>query len=347
MRPNSTRNQHYLSRIEQKLNACNPESTSGKLKIYSFRIGKPNRYELALESPRGRPIASSLSFLDLFSFDVSGGSRLRFNLESLFQRYETNIESLTDCLLKKLADGRGDIETEIVDLFAAKFLNFVRNPFCFDKVLNSFPGVETFEPTDPKLRATYRRIIFGKKPQQAYVCQQLGINDQKYTRWFCLLFMLLEPMVPGLPNLFEGVISGLLQNRKTHIAAYVGLYDEARCLLSDRGYCQTVPEGPHMGMSFNLYSQGFIEYIFAEAATLLADHVQSEFLSQALATWEQRSKSTVSVTVIRNDRNMLVRYDRRVIEFSDKRVLFGKRESRSSLTGSFPSGVVRAGHIAQ
>jgi hypothetical protein len=56
---------------------------------------------------------------DLFSFDVPGGS--------------------------------GDMKAEIIDLFAAKLLNFIRNPFCIEKVLNSFPGVASYDPTDPAL----------------------------------------------------------------------------------------------------------------------------------------------------------------------------------------------------
>jgi hypothetical protein len=34
-----------------------------------------------------------------------------------------------------------DIKAEIVDLFAVKLLNFIRNPFCIEKVLNPSPGM--------------------------------------------------------------------------------------------------------------------------------------------------------------------------------------------------------------
>src|ERR1700730_11095979 len=115
---NVTRNQHYLSRVEQKLNACNPDSKSRRFRIYSFRLVDRERYEIALESPHGRLIDSSLSLLDLFSFDVSGGGRLRLNLESLFHKYEENIERDTENLLKKLAVTNSDVSSEIVDLFA-------------------------------------------------------------------------------------------------------------------------------------------------------------------------------------------------------------------------------------
>jgi hypothetical protein len=178
MRGNATRNQHFLPRVEQKLNALNPGSTSGKFRIYSFRLVNRQTYEIALENPRGHSIDATLSMLDLFSFDVPGGSRLRVNLEELFHKYEVNVESHTRGLLAKLAVRDADIKAEIIDLFAEKLLNFIRNPFCIEKVLNSFPGIASYEPTDPELLATYLKIVTGRKPHQAYLCAHLGISDQ-------------------------------------------------------------------------------------------------------------------------------------------------------------------------
>jgi hypothetical protein len=54
------------------------------------------------------------------------------NFESLFQKYEANIEDHTKGLLGKLNSRSGDIKAEIIDLFAAKLLNFVRNPFSIE-----------------------------------------------------------------------------------------------------------------------------------------------------------------------------------------------------------------------
>ena len=70
MRGNATRNQHFLPRVEQKLNALNPGSISGKFRIYSFLMVNRQTYEIALENPRGHSIDAALSMLDLFSFDV-------------------------------------------------------------------------------------------------------------------------------------------------------------------------------------------------------------------------------------------------------------------------------------
>jgi hypothetical protein len=205
MLENDTRNQHFLTRVEQKLNAMNPQADARKLRIYSFEVVNRENYTLALENQNGRPIGSNLSLFDLFSFDVPGGSRLRLNFESLFHKYEAHIEAHTKSLLAKLNARSGDIKVEIIDLFAAKLLNFVRNPFSIVKVLNSFSDFASYNPTDAALLADYRRIVSGRKPHQAHLCAQLGISDSQYVEWLRLLFMLLVPMAVSLRRRPSGV----------------------------------------------------------------------------------------------------------------------------------------------
>ena len=120
--------------------------------------------------------------------------------------------------------------------------------------------------------------------------------------------------------LFEGTIKGLMENRKTQAAAFLWVYDDARCLLSDRGYCQPIEEAAHMSMSFNLCSNAFIDYAFFDMAVLLRDRASPEFLSEALEARAQLPQATINVTLTRNDLSNLARYNRRVIEFSHERV---------------------------
>jgi hypothetical protein len=320
MRGNETRNQHFVPQVEQKLNASNPDSTSGKFRIYSFRITDREAYRIELEAPRGRAIASALSMLDLFSFDVPGGGPLRMNLEALFHKYEANVAIHTKDLLEKLAAGSADIKTELIDMFTAKLLNFVRNPFCIQKVLNSFPGVGLYEPTDPELLAVYRLIINGQKPHQAHLCRQLDVSRETYVERLRLIFVLLMQTGDVRPNLFEGMIKGLFEARDTQAAAFVWTYDQDVCLLSDRSYCQPIPDGPHMAMSFNLCATAFVDYIFADAATLVEGRAAPAFVAHALAAWRQRPQATINVTVTKNNQPMLARYNRRVVEQARERV---------------------------
>lgn len=321
MLENDTRNQHFLTRVEQKLNAMNPRAGAPNLRIYSFEVVDRENYILALESQNGRLIGSNLSLFDLFSFDVPGGSSLRLNFESLFHKYEAHIEAHTKNLLAKLNARSRNIKAEIIDLFAAKLLNFVRNPFSIVKVLNSFPGIADYDPTNPALLADYRRVVSGRKPHQAHLCTQLGISDAQYVKWLRVLFMLLMPMVEGRPNFFEEMIKHLLENRKMHVAAFVWEYDSARCLLSDRGVSQPMEDGPHMmSFSFNLCATAFVDYIFADPATLAQGMASPEFIAHVIASWERLPEKQINVTFLRNNLDMLARYNRRVVEQCYKRV---------------------------
>ena len=320
MLENDTRRQHFLTQGEQRLNALNPQADPKNLRIYSFKIVERENYTLELESPNGRLIGSNLSLFDLFSFDVPGNSQLRLNFEALFHKYEGYIEANTKSLLAKLNIGSGDIKVEIIDLFAATLLNFVRNPFCVEKILNTFPGVASYDPTDPALLSDYRRIVTGRKPHQTYLCTQLGITDTQYIEWLRLLFMLLTPMAKERPNFFEEIIKGLVEDRKMHVSAFVCEYDSPGCLLSDRGFSQPIEDGPHMAFSFNLCATAFVLYVFSDPATLLRDKASPEFLVNALTTRENLPQAQITVTHVRNNLDMLARYNRRVVEQCYERV---------------------------
>ena len=61
MQENDTRNQHFVTQGEQRLNALNPQADPRNQRIYSFEVVDRENYKLALESPIGRPIGSNLS----------------------------------------------------------------------------------------------------------------------------------------------------------------------------------------------------------------------------------------------------------------------------------------------
>jgi hypothetical protein len=316
----TTQNQHFVSQVELRLNALNPQAADKRMRIYSFRLVDRETHSLVLECQTGKPIVSTLSLSDLFSFDVVGGGQVRLNFESLFQKYEKNIELHTKSLLAKLNQRGADIKAEIIDLFAAKLLNFVRNPYSIEKVLNTFPNLASYQPTDPVLLDIYRRIVSGRKPQQAHHCRDLGISDQQYAEWLGVLFMLLVPTGAGRPNFFESIIKGLMEDRKLQVAAYVYQYDTDGCLLSDRGFSQPIPDGEHTGFSFNLCSRAFIHYIFADAEKLVEGRAPPDFLADAMAFFHSRPQVMLNVTPIQNDRAMLALYNRRVIEQCYERV---------------------------
>jgi hypothetical protein len=82
-----------------------------------------------------------------------------------------------------------------------------------------------------------------------------------------------------------------------------------------------------MAMSFNLCSTAFIDFVFADTATLLQGHANPEFVQYALENWKKRAASTVNLTGKHNDRPMLGRYNHRVVEQCHSRVYCSVKEN--------------------
>jgi hypothetical protein len=152
------------------------------------------------------------------------------------------------------------------------------------------------------------------------ICAELGISEAQYVEWLRVLFMLLVPMAEGQPNFFEDMIRRLLENRKMHVAALVHEYDSAHCLLSDRGFSQPIADGPHMAFSFNLCATAFVDYVFLDPATSLQGKAPPEFIARSIANCEGLPEKQIHVTFVRNNLEMLARFNHRAIEQCYRRI---------------------------
>ncbi|MDN7744208.1 hypothetical protein QZM78_09140 [Burkholderia multivorans] len=323
---NDTKNQHFVTQAEQRLNAANPQADDKNKRIYSFKIVDRENYGISLEKPDGNRISKNLSASDIFSFDVVGDSDKRLNFEALFQKYEGQVATHTNNLLDKLKENNKDIKTEIIDLFSAKLLNFVRNPFSVAKIINTFHSLAAHDLTNPELLTMYRRIVDGRKPHQAHRCSELGISNAQYLEWLRILFMLLMPLEKGQPNFFDRIIRKLFEDRDNHLAVWVCEYDHESCLLPDRGYSQPLPNGPHMALSFNLRRNAFITYIFADPRTLLAGKAHPEFLDKVLADRKSFPVKSIDVRFMRNNRELLAIYNGHVVYQCHERVFCAAKD---------------------
>ena len=120
-------------------------------------------------------------------------------------------------------------------------------------------------PTDRKLYETYARVMEGSKPQQERLIEKLGISEREYETWLRSLFFLLQPMLPGHPNIYEEILRSLRQDRETFFMVNVFTFSSNWCLLSDKGYIYTsVDDDVHQAWSFNLDSKSFATYSFSE-----------------------------------------------------------------------------------
>ncbi len=329
MQRNGAANQHYLSQVEQRLNALNPNASQLNQRIYSFKVTDRETFTLSLDSPRGRSISKNLVLRDLFSFDVIRQNALRFNFESFFQQYERDMELNTVALLRKLEQGSGDLKKEILEVFVAKFMNFLRNPYSVKKVLNTFGNVLRFHPTDPELLASYNAVLAGRKPQQAHLCAQLNISPEQYQMWLSALFMLLVRPAPNEVNLMETIVKQIFESPSGFPMVCVYRYSsepaDKRCLLSDRGYATPLPQGSHLSFSFNLCSRAFIVYLFAEIEELNLPYVLPPRVIESYRTQEK----DVRVVPFTDDLAALARYNQNVVYqchhavYSSSRLVYG------------------------
>lgn len=252
-----TKNQHFVSQTEQRLNALNPNAGVKNMRIYSFTVTDREQLSYELETPKGSLISRTLSYDDLFSFDVPGGAKVRENFESLFGRYEATVGHTTDALLRKLRGGDANVSGEINALLPAKFLNLVRNPFSITKILNTFDEVFQYRPTDPEHFAVYNRIVEGRKPHSKYLCRDFGVDDDQYERWLRTIFMLLGTTPGEGTNRLEEILDTPIVDPSKVVLAMVFDFDDAACLLSDRG-CVIDERSSHLMIYFNLTSNSFV-----------------------------------------------------------------------------------------
>lgn len=271
---NPTRNQHFISQSEQRLNAINPGAERRERRIYAFRVVDRAKLVVAHDQDKGVSLLKNLSFDDLFSLDIRDRSRL--NLEECFQRYERDVAMHTKALLKKLQPGQ-DVKAEFINLFASKFLNLLRNPFSAKKVLNLLgEELSQFKPTAPELLEAYTHLE-SPKPHHEPILRAFDLTTQDYRRWLKSLFLVVAVDVEGRPIL-DHVVKNILEGTLGHatIYRYSDSNAQAVCLLSDRGINDLSPRdttNTTIMWDFNLTAKSFIRLGLADLKASVAKHL--------------------------------------------------------------------------
>jgi len=313
-----TKNQHYVSQVEQRLNSLNPSAPKKKQKIYSFNVLDREEYSVSLLNDKGSLIENNLSLSDLFSFDVVD-KKIRANFESLFHDYEKSIEAHTHSILMKLQAGSYDIKNELLNLFVSKFLNFFRNPYCIEKVISTVGVLAEHYPLDPNLASICARIENGRKPHQKYLCSQLGITNDTYKKWLKILFILLMRPKPKEPNMLEQLVKSLYENKSHLVNAFIFSYSgehlDKRPVLSDRGFSLPTQEEGCLAYSFNLSSNAFIYYTFTNVDT--QNFVSA---SERIIDLFKKQPKNVSVKYVENELNALASYNKNTIYQAKEKV---------------------------
>ncbi|MBE3671308.1 hypothetical protein BOO25_20510 [Vibrio navarrensis] len=311
----NTRNQHFISQAEQRQNAINPNASSRNQKILSFEIIDREYYELRNNGPI--KIETSLSIYDLFCFSMLDKKEGQFNFEKLFQRYENEVVQHTHSLIRKVERKDNNVSHELMFIFIAKFMNFVRNPYSIKKVLNTFPQLLDVHPTDPLIYQKYEKVLNGRKPQQAALSKELGISDQQYEQWLRIIFMLLMPIDHSQHfNFLENTIAGMFNQPETKVGAFLYTYDKPCCLLSDRGY-NFYPLGNNQEVwEFNLNSKAFIRLVLTSLGELLDDLLPEQYLNLV-----KDMKHDISLYHLHDDSAELANFNRTTVYQAARYVL--------------------------
>lgn len=319
----NTRNQHFISQVEQRQNTLNSNASKRNQKIYSFEV--VDRESYTIRNRGAKKIETSLSINDLFCFSKLENDGGQFNFEKLFQRYEDDIAKYTESLINKAKQRNKDVSEELMSIFIAKFINFIRNPYSIKKVLNSFPSLLNVHPTDPTIYQKYEQVLKGRKPHQKSLSHQLDISDEQYEQWLRVIFMLLMPIDSSEHyNFLEGTIARMCTNSETMFGAILFTFDKDCCLLSDRGHNYYPLSDNNYAWEFNLNKNAFIRFGFTGIAELLGQPLTSEQLEFA-----KRIKHDVILDHRHNDKTELANYNKSTIYQAAKNVF----SSSQNVTG--------------
>ena len=134
---NLTKNQHFISQVEQRRNSIDDSRPKERQRIYKFEIIDREKNIVRLTDPNGVKIKNNLSFDDLFSFDVKNIS-LRKNLEDFFNKFEMDMALASDLLISEsmVSSGSDVLKKAAERVFKAKYMSWIRNPYMIARTIS-------------------------------------------------------------------------------------------------------------------------------------------------------------------------------------------------------------------
>lgn len=259
---NKTRNQHYISQVEQKLNCIDASISREKRRIYQFEALDRESLEYKLSNEIGVKIENNLSFNDLYSLEIFDDAT-RDNFEQYFWKLENQIEYLTKEIL---ANEQLDKDV-LLTLFNAKLMNVIRNPYCIISTINTYSLFSNYTPTDEYLRKYFNKINMMKVHND--LLSEFDITEEQYKKWLKIIFYMVVPFKLNNGKTFNfasELINKIFDPEKMHLHVAIATHEREVCLLSDRAhvdFSEALP-GNNFGYEFNLTKNAFIHFIFAE-----------------------------------------------------------------------------------
>lgn len=282
---NTTRNQHFVSQAEQRLNSCSPDRTSKKAEIYCFDIIGKNPPKIS----RGEKsaIKKNLSFQDLFTLARVGDVE-RVNFERLFNKYERNYPAHVKSVLDWVGLARSSVEdsNEGVDLqtvdgcdfmqfmahvkfiYTYKLMNWLRNPYKIKEVLRTFDIYLDHCIDDPGAVALYFALTEKNSAEEKYICDAYGVSSTEYAEWIRLLLLFLYAK-SGESSSLDGFVEEFFLAKEFTTAVLVHVFDEHCALLTDTGVVKdSLSDGLATYMNISKNCIILLQHAFVEGAYL-------------------------------------------------------------------------------
>lgn len=253
-----TKNQHYISVAEQKLNSINPNEKKRKnVKIYSFDVIDRENHGIELSNPSLVKAVDNLSFNDLYTFEILD-EKYRLCFENLFERLETKVRDLTNKILDEKEFTVGDF----LGVFKAKLLNMIRNPYCIKFTLVNFESTSDFYPTDEELKCKFEKI--DNLHVDAEILNEYSVSEDEYKKWMKIIFLMVTPL-SGEKYILDTFAENFLNLEKYYHLINIFKYTDEVCLLSDRSYVNLsslFDKSNGVCFGFNLRYDSFIYITF-------------------------------------------------------------------------------------
>ncbi|KAA3666269.1 hypothetical protein PB70LOC_01986 [Pectobacterium versatile] len=252
---NSTINQHYLSRAEQRLNSQNKNAQPRNQEINIFDIEDIKALGFSATSVT-KKIAVSLMGQDLFS--IRTGKNKRLNLENLMTPLESGFSDAVDDFISNNAfkEKSSKENTEsLKKILSLKYMSTFRNPYYIERTLRILNfGTNFILDSDEHLTALIN--LYRKDNNIKRLSETFKVSEQTYISWINTLIALLLNSEKN-KSIIEGMVNEILMaNEFIHfITLYT--YDNDVVFLPEAGMYETA-DYHSINYFINLSSRAFL-----------------------------------------------------------------------------------------
>lgn len=251
---NETKNQHYVSQVEQRENSCNKNASNKNQEIFKHTRVVGGQFD----GGKRVKIITNQSDFDLFTLAKKDNQRK--NLENLMGDLESNYLAIVDKIERSCENhknGRNDLFTELDDIkkvLELKFLTRFRNPHLIKDTLRFFSFTKNFILDDD--RHLEALIALHKAENNIdFLSKKYNVTKDEYIAWLNTLVGLLLPVKGG--SLLSGMVNEFFEASELGKIIFIHYHNTDSVLLPDCGTLD-IAKSDMIAYGFNLTSKIFI-----------------------------------------------------------------------------------------